>query len=68
MEEFAEEWLMSLDHDDKKSLSMFLCFNLGRQFSMKDTDNAELVPISDHAHILTSIFASCELCRSILFS
>ena len=43
MEEFAEEWLMSLDHDDKKSLSMFLCFNLGRQFSMKDTEAAVLV-------------------------
>ena len=42
LEQFSEEWIMSLDHDDKKSLSMFLCYNLSLHFKMKDTEAAEL--------------------------
>ena len=36
---------MSLDHDDKKSLAIFLCYNLAQHFSMKETEAAELTAV-----------------------
>ena len=45
LKQFSQEWLMSLDHDDTKSLAIFLCYNLAQHFSMKETEAAELTAV-----------------------
>ena len=42
LKDFSDEWIVSLDRDDKKSLAMFLCHNLAAHFHLKDTEAAEV--------------------------
>ena len=42
MTECSEEWLKVLDRDDKKSLAMFLCYNLSLHFQLTYTQAAEV--------------------------
>ena len=42
-EQFSEEWVKTLDRDDKKSLAVFLCYNLALRFNMKETETAVMV-------------------------
>ena len=40
--QFSEEWLKVLDRDDKKSLAIFLCYNLMCHFELNNTQAAEI--------------------------
>ena len=40
--QFSEEWLKVLDRDDKKSLVLFLCYNLTCYFKLNNTQAAEM--------------------------
>ena len=42
MGEFAESWVQGLDHEDKKSLAMLLCFVLVKELAFTATRAAEL--------------------------
>ena len=42
IEEFVSSWLEGLDHEDKKSLAMTLCFVLVKELSFTETRAAEL--------------------------
>ena len=45
MEQFVEEWSISLDHDDKVSLGLFLCFHLEQLRGLSKTMAAEYIGI-----------------------
>ena len=51
LKDFSDQWVMTLDHEDKKPLSIFLCHNLVTVFSFTKTHAAEytakMVYISD---------------------
>lgn len=42
-ETFCEEWVSSLDRKDRISLGLFLCFQLSKQFQLRQTETAEIV-------------------------
>ena len=42
LSEYSEEWLDVLDGDNKKSLSLFLCYNLVHHFQLNITQAAEI--------------------------
>jgi len=42
MEEFVESWVQALDHEDKKSVAILLCFVLVKELSFTETRAAEL--------------------------
>jgi len=42
LEEFVEEWVCTLDRDDKKALGMLLCLTLANELSFTETRAAEL--------------------------
>ena len=39
--EFVDEWVKTLDHEDRKSLAVFLCHNFVTHFSFTETHAAE---------------------------
>ena len=41
MQEFVEEWVTGLDHDDKKALAMLLCFTLVTEDAFTETTAAQ---------------------------
>ena len=41
MQEFVEEWVTGLDHDDKKALAMLLCFTLATEVAFTETAAAQ---------------------------
>ena len=41
MQEFVEEWVTGLDHDDKKALAMLLCFTLVTEDAFTETAAAQ---------------------------
>ena len=41
MKDFSDQWVMTLDHEDKKSLAIFLCHNLVTVFTFTETHAAE---------------------------
>ena len=45
MEQFVEEWSISLDHDDEVSLGLFLCFHLEQLLGLSKTMAAEYIGI-----------------------
>ena len=42
MEEFVGSWVQTLDHEDKQSVAMLLCFVLVKELSFTETRAAEL--------------------------
>ena len=42
LEEYVESWVQSLDHEDRKSVSMLLCLVLVKELSFTETRAAEL--------------------------
>ena len=40
--DFCEDWLTELDRDDKKSLGIFLCYNLVKHFGMNNTEVSKI--------------------------
>ena len=42
METFVESWVQALDHEDRKSLAMLLCFVLVKELSFTETNAAAL--------------------------
>ena len=42
METFVQSWVQALDHENKKSLAMLLCFVLVKELSFTDTNAAKL--------------------------
>ena len=42
MEEYVENWVQSLDHEDRKSVSMLLCLILVKELSFTETRAAKL--------------------------
>ena len=42
LKDFPDEWIVSLDRDDKKSLEMFLCHKLVAHFQLRYTEAAEV--------------------------
>ena len=42
MEAFVEGWVQALDHEDRKSLAMLLCFVLVKELSFTETNAAAL--------------------------
>ena len=42
LSQFCDEWLKVLDRDDKKSLALFLCYNLMSHFELNNTRAAEI--------------------------
>ena len=42
MEAFVEGWVQALDHEDRKSLAMLLCFVLVKELSLTETNAAAL--------------------------
>ena len=41
LEEFVQDWILTLDKDDKKSLAMLLCYVFVKEFSFTETRAAE---------------------------
>ena len=47
LDDFSSEWMVQLDHDDKRSLAIFLCHTFSKHFKMQATEGAQLA-----AHIV----------------
>lgn len=45
VDNFCEEWVLQLEHDDKVALGLFLSFQLSKHFDLGETKSAELAVV-----------------------
>ena len=59
MEEFCEEWLGTIDRDDKKSLAIFLCHIFVKYFSKNNTE-VSYESVNACVSLVTLVYIHCR--------